>query len=526
MKKDTGWAWMVVFASFSLRIFSYGLTTTTGILYVVFKEEFQRSSGMTSIVGSLANATSFFLGPLSSILAHRFGNRIVVMVAGFIAAVGLISSMFASSLVWLMITYGLITGLGFGLTVVPGSCVVAEYFDKKRNFAMGLASSGGGLGSFIFPPLLQALINAYGWKGAMFISGALALNVTACGAIYRPTSELRENQPNGKTSKNHVIERTNCGDKLDEKVTFLNSAAADSDGKHSVDESGLNPNTDGTSQIRTTGQTCRNRPSGQTKPKAFHGEMFTNKRFLVLCLNNVLATLGFSIIYVHLIAYAKIAAGIDPDKSAWLFTVMGSMNLFGKFGFGILANHPAISEHVLYIISLGIGGIVTVSLPLLPTKLPYLMAYASTAGLSISAIGGALLPALLVDYAGLEALSSTYGVLLITNGIGFFSGAPIAGLLFDHTGNYHTSFYLAGTVILVSSFIMLLPWRYMANDTRLMTSPEPDLTSLDLEQRQRQLSPNSKRLHLLERNFVGSVEGLDRVIVSHQDLHSIGSNEN
>ena len=55
--KDGGWGWVVVGACFLIRVFLYGMTTTSGILYVVFLDEFNESKGATAIIGALITAS-------------------------------------------------------------------------------------------------------------------------------------------------------------------------------------------------------------------------------------------------------------------------------------------------------------------------------------------------------------------------------------------------------------------------------------------------------------------------------------
>ena len=43
------------------------------------------------------------------------------------------------------------------------------YFEKKRAIATGLAVCGSGIGTFIFAPLCNYLVEEYTWKGATLI---------------------------------------------------------------------------------------------------------------------------------------------------------------------------------------------------------------------------------------------------------------------------------------------------------------------------------------------------------------------
>lgn len=63
--------------------------------------------------------------------------------------------------------------------------IVAYYFDKRRSFATGLSVCGSGIGTFIFAPLTQFLIDEYGWRGTTLIMAGVFLNMTVCGMLMR-----------------------------------------------------------------------------------------------------------------------------------------------------------------------------------------------------------------------------------------------------------------------------------------------------------------------------------------------------
>lgn len=85
----------------------------------------------------------------------------------------------------LFITFGILAGFGLSLCYVAAVVIVAYYFDKRRSFATGLSVCGSGIGTFLFAPLTQLLIDEYGWRGTTLILSGLFLNMCVCGMLMR-----------------------------------------------------------------------------------------------------------------------------------------------------------------------------------------------------------------------------------------------------------------------------------------------------------------------------------------------------
>ena len=86
----------------------------------------------------------------------------------------------------LFLTFGVLTGIGVGLSTTPGVILTARYFDKRRGIANAFCLSGTAAGSFILPFLIEYLLNGYGFRGTMLILGACMLHILVSSALYRP----------------------------------------------------------------------------------------------------------------------------------------------------------------------------------------------------------------------------------------------------------------------------------------------------------------------------------------------------
>jgi len=61
-------------------------------------------------------------------------------------------------------SYGLMVGIGAGLSFPPTVYIVTQYFEKLRGLANGLCISGSAIGTIVLPPLLQYLLDSFGYR--------------------------------------------------------------------------------------------------------------------------------------------------------------------------------------------------------------------------------------------------------------------------------------------------------------------------------------------------------------------------
>ena len=91
----------------------------------------------------------------------------------------------------------LLSGIGMGFQYVPALIVPQLCIEKRRALAIAIAVGGCPLGSFIFSPALQFLINTYGWRGAILVTGAFILNGCPFGLLLIPPKTKTHKQFDG-----------------------------------------------------------------------------------------------------------------------------------------------------------------------------------------------------------------------------------------------------------------------------------------------------------------------------------------
>ncbi|RZF33544.1 hypothetical protein LSTR_LSTR008190 [Laodelphax striatellus] len=183
---DGGYGWVVVFASFMCNLIVDGIAYTFGVFMPRFVTYYGVGKGTVAWVGSLLSGMYLSAGPVVSALTNKYGCRTVCISGSIISCVAFVLSTFSPSVEILMITYGVMGGIGFGLIYLPAVVCVGYYFETKRSLATGIAVCGSGVGTFAFAPLATLLLDNFDWKGANLILAGLILNCAVFGAMMRP----------------------------------------------------------------------------------------------------------------------------------------------------------------------------------------------------------------------------------------------------------------------------------------------------------------------------------------------------
>lgn len=182
---DGGWGWVVVLSSFVISMIADGISFSFGLLYIEFLEEFEASKSTTAWIGSLFIAVPLLSGPVMSALVDRYGCRSMTILGGIISTLGFVLASISTTLEMMMITFGVIAGLGLGLVYVTAVVSIAYWFEKKRNLAVGLGACGTGVGTFVYAPMTQYFIEEYGWRGTILLLSGTLLNLCVCGCVMR-----------------------------------------------------------------------------------------------------------------------------------------------------------------------------------------------------------------------------------------------------------------------------------------------------------------------------------------------------
>ncbi|XP_026668303.1 monocarboxylate transporter 3 isoform X2 [Ceratina calcarata] len=172
--------------------------------------------------------------------------------------------------------------------------------------------------------------------------------------------------------------------------------------------------------------------------------------FLILAISGGLTMMGFYTPFMYVSDRAQLA-GVEASTAMFLVSVIGIGNTIGRVVCGVASSLPGVNALVVNNIFISAGGLLTIFSGLSLSQ-GFQFFYAASFGLSIS-VFASLRSILVVDLLSLEKLTNAFGLLLLFQGVAAAIGAPIAGAFMDATGSYDASFYLSGSLILVSAVI-------------------------------------------------------------------------
>ncbi|KAK9687807.1 hypothetical protein K7432_014637 [Basidiobolus ranarum] len=161
--------WLVVAGGLLIHVVIFGIQNTFGIFQEYYTNViFSKSSPASiSLIGTLGAGILAFLTSITGNLADRFGYKTTINLGAVIIAGGLVCASFCTEVWQLILTQGVIYGVGASLCYPPAISAPPQWFFKRRGLATGIAVSGSGVGGLILSPVTQALIKSLGYRWAL-----------------------------------------------------------------------------------------------------------------------------------------------------------------------------------------------------------------------------------------------------------------------------------------------------------------------------------------------------------------------
>lgn len=185
MGPDSALGWLVLAASAWVDLWCAVLPASSGVLFVAIVAALGVSYGQAAWPLSLINTLYQLTGPVTGVLIVRGHVRILSLL-------GVLLTISASVFCFVRFDYiGLLVflplaGIGQGLCTPVNSVLVNQYFERHLSRASGVSLAGATLAAFLFPPAVTLLLEAYGLRGALLLTGGLAMHALAGAVLLRP----------------------------------------------------------------------------------------------------------------------------------------------------------------------------------------------------------------------------------------------------------------------------------------------------------------------------------------------------
>jgi MFS family permease len=186
-RRDIHYGWVAVAVTFLTLLVTAAAMGAPGVLIVPLEHEFGWDTAQISTALALRILLFGLFGPFAAAFMNRFGVRRVIICALALIATGLLGSL-AMTQVWqLILLWGVVVGVGTGLTaMVLAATVATRWFNHRRGLVMGMLAASSATGQLIFLPLIAELTTHFGWRIALvFVSGALALTAVVAFLFMR-----------------------------------------------------------------------------------------------------------------------------------------------------------------------------------------------------------------------------------------------------------------------------------------------------------------------------------------------------
>lgn len=331
------------------------------------------------------------LMPIAGFYIPRLGTRLMTAIGGVVMGIGYFLSSFATHVGLLVLTYGVISGIGLGIAYGVPMVVVARWFPDQKGLAVGLTIIGFGLSPLITAPLANQLIGLYSVRPTLRILGliftVIILAIATVMKLPPPGWQPRQNRSESTSTTRH------------------------------------------------------NYPKHLLKSRSFYG--------LWICY--VIGTLiGLSAIGISSPVAVEIIQ-INPDLAATsvaLFALFNGMSrpLFGWLSDRFKPHHVAIAAYTLVLIA---------CLLMINAKQGQVSNYLVAFCLFWSSLGGwlALAPTTTLRFFDPDQYAQNYGIVFTAYGVGALIGTLTTGQIRDWFGSYTLAFYPMGILAIVGIFV-------------------------------------------------------------------------
>lgn len=488
---DGGWGWMVILGSALSNIFNQSMLSLFSLLYGDTLEAMGHNTQGAALVLSTMLFVSNFGGPIAGAIIKLTSPRIVAVSGAFCCTIGIFFSGFSTNIWHLVLSYGVLLGLGLGFIQNSSFVAINSYFKLKKSRAVGLANVGTGVGQTLMPHLVRYLLENYGFRGACLLLSSLSLHGIAGCMLIQPVErhmkKVLENVtvdetlhllPEKQTDANvRKTSKSNGEVKIDRQLTGADLANGNEKRRESKTLNGKDLNGGQINKSVAIGLNgkaipVRNRTSMMWKLYDLFGiALLSDIRFINIVMGTALAvtsTQNFSMLY-PLFLQKKVF--MDKQQTANCMSAVAGADIMGRLILPVFQDKYKIKARWMLIMTC-IWLIITRQILAYQSQIEILLLMSALYGLGRSMIIVARNIAI-SENCKLEQVPAAVGLGMLTMGI----IVPPAGYFLGWIRDYTDSYIICITAQNVFLVVVLVTWipdmmyLYLRDRRQLSRSP-------------------------------------------------------
>ncbi|CAM1508851.1 Fc.00g025900.m01.CDS01 [Cosmosporella sp. VM-42] len=183
-----GYGWVCALSVFLINSHTWGINSAWAVImahFLLHPDYIKASHLEFALVGGCSISQALLISPLVNNLSKRIGMRWTLLMGTILVFVSLMTASFATKIWHLFLSQGCCFGWGMGLIYITASAALPSWFSTRRSLAVGIATSGAGIGGLVYSLAANAAIQNLGvaWAYRILAFSSLAANMLASGLM-------------------------------------------------------------------------------------------------------------------------------------------------------------------------------------------------------------------------------------------------------------------------------------------------------------------------------------------------------
>jgi MFS family permease len=178
---------LIITAGCIIAAIGFGTRGAFGLFTLPVTEDLGLSREQWGMAMAIQNLAWGIAQPFAGGFADRYGTARTLAIGALVYAAGVLWMAYSPNAEIMYLSAGIVTGVGiaiasFGVVMAAFGRVVPP---EKRSFVFGIATAASSAGQFIFAPVGQGFISAFGWQMALVYIACLLLLIVPLSAALR-----------------------------------------------------------------------------------------------------------------------------------------------------------------------------------------------------------------------------------------------------------------------------------------------------------------------------------------------------